>query len=885
VLRSARAGKRRLVAALLLGLGVVAAGAGGGGKPVPASPQAPPVPAAAGKDLHGDPLPPGALARLGTARQRASEASVAVTADGKEVVTVGPDLTVRRFDAATGSLRATLQLPRERSPQVWLSPRGTYALTTAFRRPAGNLLEVWELATGKCVRELPLGNNQPWGAAFAPDERRVAVADSGYARDAHRVVVWDFGDDKSRVLWSLSKETRGWSYEPFVAWSPDGGRLLSWHLDEILRCWNVLQDQPVWQSPKPNTYPFAFFSADGRTVFTRARGYDAATGREAPPQHKLPGEPLFQVGASPDGRFLVLQTLDDGVVLWDPGTGKVAHRFASPHRPEGWRGPIPHRAPTDFAFTPDSKGFVRRASALQRWDLATGRSAYPDTETWGHTGEVTRLVFSPDGRRLATASAKDKTARLWDVAAGRALHTFPKGLSDHLAFSPSGRQLLATPPGALGVVGNPALRAWDVATGRQARVFDLADPTQFMPTGNDRELRVTADGRKVLMLTRMNGGNGFQSVLSAWDLNSGRCLDHRRVPWGEDSLLTPDGSGVLALGESGAVRQLDLDTGKERVRFESDRVWDAKDRQESPWGCDLALSPDGRLAAARVRYYDRDVPVQKWDALRVYDAASGRQLAKLPADGPAVFAFSADGRLFASADRGAVRLWETAGWKELGTLPAAGVPVPTDRPCASSLAFAPDGRTLATGHADGTVLLWDATLRSGRGGGALTAGEADRLWADLAGADAPRAFSAACRLADDPARSVPFLAGRLRPVEPPPAAAVRALLDELDSDRFAAREVAQEKLREFGEAAGPALRAALAADSPAERRRRVKALLAELGRPGPPAGEARRGLWAVPVLERAGTPEARDTLARLAGGVESARLTVAAKEALARLGN
>jgi hypothetical protein len=271
-------------------------------------------------------------------------------------------------------------------------------------------------------------------------------------------------------------------------------------------------------------------------------------------------------------------------------------------------------------------------------------------------------------------------------------------------------------------------------------------------------------------------------------------------------------------------------------------------------------------------------------AIRLGDMASGRQVHKLPVEGAAVFAFSADGRLFAVADPAGVRLWETASWKPVGSIPApdrAGLP--PDRPCASSLDFSPDGRTLATGHADGTILLWDATLRGSSRGGPLTAAGCEALWADLAGADAARAHAAVWRLADDPRESVPFLKGRLRPVTPAAPAVVRSLLDDLDSDRFQAREAAERKLRELGERAGPPLREALKGKPSLEKRRRAEAVLAALEAPGPLSGEPLRAWRAVQALERINSPEARHALEALARGLESARLTRAAKDALARL--
>jgi RNA polymerase sigma factor (sigma-70 family) len=877
---------------LILGLGLLGAGMGLLGPQVAAPPpgakpiERPSPAVAARKDLHGDPLPPGALARLGTVRLRAPDSHLAVTADGKEIVAVGSDLSVRRFDARTGELRGIRQLPRASAPwlQTWLSPRGTFVLAWGIRRTGEHQLEVWDLAKGELRHTLSVSGQSIWGAAFSADERRVAVAHSSTHRPEHRVLLWDLETSRSRVVWSQTQDIGAQYFNPIVAFSPDGKRLVACHLDLTLRCWEVEGGKLLWQSEKRNWTPFVLFSPDGRTVVTpsgiNTSGIavrDAATGKLLEGHKPPPPEAVYPVGFSPDGRFLAFLTGQEEIVLWEPGKAKATFRFARPPHRRDTLHFSTNRLPTNFAFTPDSKGFIRRAGALQRWDLGSGKPVYADTNNWGHTEEVTRLLFSPDGRLLAS-SAKDQVVRLWNVSTARTAHDFPKGLSDHLAFTSDGRSLLSVPFG----LGKTALQATDVATGRPGRGFELSDRREFMPGSRDKELRVTADGEKVLMLTWKNGRQGDESVLTAWNTTTGECLVHKRVPWGEDSLLTSDGRSVLTL-DSGAqvVKLLAIDTGQQRWQLQSDHD---PDRQQRTWGHELALSPDGRLMAARITFFTPSTSRMDVDAIRVGDMTNGRQLLKLATREPAVFAFSADSRLFVIAGPAEVRLWETTTWREVGSFPAPNRgSIPTDRACASSLAFSPDGRILATGHVDGTILLWDATLRGGTGGRPRTLARRQALWADLAGADAGRAYAAIWQLADDPGPSVSFLRERLRPVQAAPPELVRSLLDDLDCSRFPVREAAEQKLRELGERAGSALREALKAKPSLERRRRIEALLTSLETSGPLSGEPLRAVRVVQVLERIGSAEARRILEGLVTGVESARLTQAAKESLARL--
>jgi hypothetical protein len=180
-------------------------------------------------------------------------------------------------------------------------------------------------------------------------------------------------------------------------------------------------------------------------------------------------------------------------------------------------------------------------------------------------------------------------------------------------------------------------------------------------------------------------------------------------------------------------------------------------------------------------------------------------------------------------------------------------------------------------------LLWDLTGKSGVAApaGEPTEKEVAGWWADLAGEDGRRAQAAVWRLAEAPGTSVPFLRRRLRPVTAAEMRQIRGHIADLDSDTFAVRRKALERLEGLGLVAAPALREALKGDGSAEVRRRVGDLL-EAVSARPPSGEPLRTLRALAVLERADTPEARHLLRELAGGAPGAWLTQEAKANCAR---
>jgi hypothetical protein len=284
----------------------------------------------------------------------------------------------------------------------------------------------------------------------------------------------------------------------------------------------------------------------------------------------------------------------------------------------------------------------------------------------------------------------------------------------------------------------------------------------------------------------------------------------------------------------------------------------------------VAFAPDGKRIALT-------------HAGRIWEVWSGRefQTPHIPASNNAV-AFSQDGRfqawsVYTMTGPSEVDVLESVTGRTVAHFREGG------RSSIDALAFSPDGRRLATGHRDSTILIWDLSQGRLEPGRASSLGEAElqKRWEDLAG-HAGDAYAALWDLVACPEVSVPFLARRLSPAKDPDPAQLDKRVKELGSENFAIRNKAALELQALGESAEFALHRAIEAGAPLEVKRRVEALLLKLPELRTNS-ENVRVVRAAAALEYVGNADARRLLETLAEGAPGAILTREAQESLQRL--
>jgi eukaryotic-like serine/threonine-protein kinase len=339
--------------------------------------------------------------------------------DGKRLITTSADKTARVWNLENAGATIRPLEGSDFSRVVRSSPDGLLIAVAA-----GNSVRLWDGATGRLVRELPLGagTGSIHSVAFSPtDNHLLAVGYGGGQPDESYVALWDIdaGTELARLpgaadLPELDANARAVGA---LAFSPDGKYLVA-----------GFGSKTYW-SGNTSATPLNVWEIGTRRLIRRLGGHTNY---------------CVSLDFSRDGRLLASGSRDGTAILWSTATWQATLTLLNPAKnSSGGRGLI-----EDVAFSPDGKTLAmasrEEGGKVLLWNVAAGKLV---ATLKGHSTAVQAVAFSPDGRTLASGSG-DQTVRLWNVETRRELMQLDPGDIElgevfTLSFSPDGKRLLA----------------------------------------------------------------------------------------------------------------------------------------------------------------------------------------------------------------------------------------------------------------------------------------------------------------------------------------------------------------------------------------------------------------------------------------------------------
>jgi len=582
--------------------------------------------------------------------------SIALSPDGKRMVTGGWEGGIKVWDIATGKELITLPEPAENAIVcVAFSPDGRRIVSGG---DSGEI-KVWDADSGNEVVKLIGHGKWVFSVAFSSDGKHiVSVSD-----EPDGIKVWDATTGAEIAAFNHECHERVNS----AAFSPDGKSVAIGSADEIIRIWDIVSgNEETALAGHNDIISTVSYSSNGKLLASGSMDntikiWDAVTGATVMTLRGHDG-PIVSVAFSPDGKYLASGGKDCTVRVWDIATGEET---ATLRGHEGFAASV--------VFTPDGKGIVSGSwdGTVKVWDVAVDYELF---RFQGHRSWINSIAFSPDGKRLVSLDWDGKV-KVWDVPNCAEVMTLNGGGGFYfrsVALGPDGKRIAS-------INTDRAIVVWDAETGVEVKTLGGQDESIYC-------LAFGPDGQRIV-----SGSN--DGTVKLWDVTQGEEIMALGIGGPPVPVLSvafsPDGQRIVSSGYDTTIKVWDVANGTEPMKLIG----------HGSGIFSVAFSPDGKRIASAC---------QQDHTAKIWDAATGMELMTLQGHGDTVFsvAFSPDGRRVVTGSRDRMaRVWDASTGDELLALPAY-----FD---VTSVAFSPDGKTIAGGTYGKTIVLWESAAPAG----------------------------------------------------------------------------------------------------------------------------------------------------------------------------
>jgi WD40 repeat protein len=552
----------------------------------------------------------------------------AFSPDGKRIVTASSDCTARIWDVETLQEIATLSLIGSWITFAAFSPDGARIVTAQLDSAA----RIWDAATAQEIAVLWGHGGRVFAADFSVDGRRIVTAS-----EDNTARIWDTTTAQEIAV------LRGHKNSVHTAvFSPDGTHIVTASQDNTARIWDAATVQGIRVlRGHESSLVSAAFSANGKHIVTAsldksARIWDAATNQEI--ATLLGHEDSVKSAAfSPDGGQIVTASSDNSARIWDTATAReiaILRRHESSVVSEALS---PHGSRTVAVSSGSEAATARQLAIVRHFEDGMNSAASKTDYAESTGGDVNSAGFSPDGKRIVTASS-DCTARIWDAATAREIIILRghAGRVNSAAFSPDGRRVVTA--------SRSEAYVWDAPLSLAAAASAVLRGYH----GGYKIVRVLQNGVTVACAAFSPDGT---RIVTASEDNSTRIWD-----------ATTAQEIAILLGHAASVNSAAFSPDGTRIVTASEdnstRIWDATTAQEiavlrghESAVTSAAFSPDGRRVATAS--HDHTV--------RIWDAATGQEISVLRGHEKHVMsaAFSSDGmRVVSASEDKTARIWD-----------------------------------------------------------------------------------------------------------------------------------------------------------------------------------------------------------------------------------